>query len=443
MADFGASRERTPTSTNSMQTSMTMTMAGTPVFMAPEVLRQDRYGNEADVWSFGGLLVHIATRCPPYTKLLESMPPFALMQAIAQGEIRPTSDIDDLCPDWPEPIQQLAERCCLADRAERPSFKQIANELQEQFRQTAHTAHDSGQYSSSHSLARPNSVADGRGYESRRHSLLSAASPKVRGSEAVLSSFDGSSRRSLQLGGAGARGRPGSPGRPRFVVGKQSSAEAMGARVSRLEQARERASQRERLRASAAQRPSPQQSPTRDVTLRKVPASRPGSARLSGASADGQGRDKSPSPRVSISTSTRPQPPPPRRPPSGRPSRSNSYPLASHSPSWRSSMQSEHGGGSSSGAVGHRPSAGVSAEHVSLARGSEHNLPPFPNSSSTLQGRSTACSEAGPPPPASIKAASSGALSVRAPSQPFSELYGFWRSLLGSTRGRERVSQRL
>jgi len=106
-------------------------------------------------------------------------------------------------------------------------------------------------------------------------------------------------------------------------------------------------------------------------------------------------------------------------------------------------MQSEHGGGSSSGAVGHRPSAGVSAEHVSLARGSEHNLPPFPNSSSTLQGRSTACSEAGPPPPASIKAASSGALSVRAPSQPFSELYGFWRSLLGSTRGRERVSQRL
>ena len=154
MADFGASRERTPTSTNSMQTSMTMTMAGTPVFMAPEVLRQDRYGNEADVWSFGGLLVHIATRCPPYTKLLESMPPFALMQAIAQGEIRPTSDIDDLCPDWPEPIQQLAGRCCLADRAERPSFKQIANELQEQFRQTAHTAHDSGQYSSSHSLAR-------------------------------------------------------------------------------------------------------------------------------------------------------------------------------------------------------------------------------------------------------------------------------------------------
>eukprot|EP00965_Chrysotila_dentata_P251915 6210356-Pleurochrysis_carterae.AAC.2 len=47
-----------------------------------------RYGKEADVWSFGGLLVHMATRVAPYALLLETTPPYALMQMVAMGEIR-------------------------------------------------------------------------------------------------------------------------------------------------------------------------------------------------------------------------------------------------------------------------------------------------------------------------------------------------------------------
>ena len=60
-----------------------MSMAGTPVYMAPEVLRQDRYGKPCDVWSFGGLLVHIATGQPPFFALLKrgGISPLNLMQA--------------------------------------------------------------------------------------------------------------------------------------------------------------------------------------------------------------------------------------------------------------------------------------------------------------------------------------------------------------------------
>ena len=126
VADFGTSRDVA----NGPNTSMTMTMAGTPVFMAPEVIRQDRYGKEADVWSFGGLLVHIATREPPYAKLLQRIPPYALMQAIAQGDVKPTTDVDLVNPDWPDAVAELAERCASGARDARPSFEEIAIELQ-------------------------------------------------------------------------------------------------------------------------------------------------------------------------------------------------------------------------------------------------------------------------------------------------------------------------
>ena len=37
---------------------MTMTLRGTPYFMAPEVF-EERYGVEADVWSVGGVAIQM------------------------------------------------------------------------------------------------------------------------------------------------------------------------------------------------------------------------------------------------------------------------------------------------------------------------------------------------------------------------------------------------
>lgn len=282
MADFGASRDLAPGA--GANASMTMTMAGTPVFMAPEVLRQDRYGKEADVWSFGGLLVHIATRCPPYSKLLENTPPYALMQSIAQGEIRPTSDIEDLCPDWPADIQTLAEACCRAERSERPTFEQIASDLQGTFQTVSlHNFGDRDHHRSEGSVSgtssRPSAPLErwardsNGGALSLRDSKVSMtamsghASPNARryGSDAEreklsVTSFENpSSRRSMarRPAAAGARqGGQGGGGRNslvRFTIGHASSPRP----GTRLEHARQRASQRERSRASPVEMQQP------------------------------------------------------------------------------------------------------------------------------------------------------------------------------------------
>jgi len=123
VADFGASRDA------SSESSMTMSMAGTPVFMAPEVLRQERYGKEADVWSYGGLLVHCATRSPPYKNLLQKQPAFALMQAVANYELSPLTHIETLEPDWTPEVAALAGQCCQGSQKERPPFVEIVEQM--------------------------------------------------------------------------------------------------------------------------------------------------------------------------------------------------------------------------------------------------------------------------------------------------------------------------
>ena len=59
LADYGISRVA--------NTSNTMTSVGTPIYTAPEVLRGDRYGFEADVYSFGLTIYSLCDRvsnCP-------------------------------------------------------------------------------------------------------------------------------------------------------------------------------------------------------------------------------------------------------------------------------------------------------------------------------------------------------------------------------------------
>jgi len=325
VADFGASRDLAPGASGA-NASMTMTMAGTPVFMAPEVLRQDRYGKEADVWSFGGLLVHIATRCPPYTKLLETTPPYALMQSIAHGEIRPTSDIEDLCPDWPDPIKAIAEQCCRAERAERPTFEQIARDLQGTFHSLAllvekESRSASGSCLSSHPSAQQaqwgREDAHARSPRDSKASVGGGSPPARRaGSDvdkSMLSSVETqSSRRSIgrkpgPSNSAGGRGS--SP--VRFTFGPDNSIDGNGRPGTRLEQARQRAS--ERIRISPVGRVPPARGSPHPVpeipqaaSVRAAGGSQAG--RTTASSSPPSARDSNVDVAVAVS---RPLPPPP------------------------------------------------------------------------------------------------------------------------------------
>ena len=104
----------------------TLSMRGTPAYVAPEVLRNERYGTPADIFSFGALLCHMATRRPPYSKV--AFGGLELMSRVAAGTLNPCADaMADAAspPDWPPAVRALASACCAADPDDRPTFERV------------------------------------------------------------------------------------------------------------------------------------------------------------------------------------------------------------------------------------------------------------------------------------------------------------------------------
>uniref|UniRef100_A0A6U4JPI5 Protein kinase domain-containing protein n=1 Tax=Hemiselmis andersenii TaxID=464988 RepID=A0A6U4JPI5_HEMAN len=64
LADFGASRYLNKTADNNASFSF----KGTPVFMSPEVITEQRYSRKSDVWSVGCTVLQMATGNPPYSE---------------------------------------------------------------------------------------------------------------------------------------------------------------------------------------------------------------------------------------------------------------------------------------------------------------------------------------------------------------------------------------
>jgi hypothetical protein len=81
---------------------------GTPAFMAPEVIRGERYGRRADVWSFGCTLIEMATAKAPWCEL-GHIHPFALMYRIAESQTHPAIP-DSLGPDGIALVQDCLQR---------------------------------------------------------------------------------------------------------------------------------------------------------------------------------------------------------------------------------------------------------------------------------------------------------------------------------------------
>jgi len=116
VCDFGLSRIVEQT------LSATMTSCGTPCWTAPEILRNSRYTEKADVYSFGILLWEIVTREDPY----KGMPPFQVVFAVGTQKIRPKIPVS--CPPcWAELITQ----CWAEDPEMRPSFVELLQSFAE------------------------------------------------------------------------------------------------------------------------------------------------------------------------------------------------------------------------------------------------------------------------------------------------------------------------
>ena len=77
LTDFGVSRQFDKFTT--IRSMVTVSKVGTPYWMAPEVINQDAYSVEADVWSVAATAVEIAEGAPPYCE----QPPFVALDLIA------------------------------------------------------------------------------------------------------------------------------------------------------------------------------------------------------------------------------------------------------------------------------------------------------------------------------------------------------------------------
>ena len=120
IADLGEAR--------AMAEDRAMTMVGTNGYTAPEVLRGEHYGTEADVFSFGIVMCELLTLRAPYSDMLKSEDGTVVMSWDQVAKLSAQKE-DSLRPTLPDLMQadvrRLIRDCWASDAALRPCFSVI------------------------------------------------------------------------------------------------------------------------------------------------------------------------------------------------------------------------------------------------------------------------------------------------------------------------------
>lgn len=130
VCDMGASKE----TNNAFEASATMTMVGTPSYLAPEIARHERYDQSADVFAFGATLWHMASRSAPFKDAISErgLTQLDLMREMADGNLVLTitegqwEHVTGACP-----ATSLIQRCISLGVDDRPAFEEICAALHE------------------------------------------------------------------------------------------------------------------------------------------------------------------------------------------------------------------------------------------------------------------------------------------------------------------------
>ncbi|KOO35508.1 hypothetical protein Ctob_015978, partial [Chrysochromulina tobinii] len=127
VADFGSSAKGKPGSAAEGEG-----IHGTPPYMAPEVARGEAHSAALDVWSFGCLIVHMATLRPPYYGL-KCKTAMDIVRVVRRGEVSPVQVLIDDAErrkyKCPASILALAKQCCQRDPKQRPDMPAIAGAI--------------------------------------------------------------------------------------------------------------------------------------------------------------------------------------------------------------------------------------------------------------------------------------------------------------------------
>jgi len=113
LADFGVSGQMKD------EFNKKNTVAGTPLWMAPEVVDGDKYDVRADVWSMGITAIEMAQGEPPYMQL-------KMMQAMSKICSGPPPKLDE--PEkWSKEFNQFIADTLVKDVAKRPTAAELLN----------------------------------------------------------------------------------------------------------------------------------------------------------------------------------------------------------------------------------------------------------------------------------------------------------------------------
>eukprot|EP00698_Gefionella_okellyi_P009784 TRINITY_DN2509_c0_g1_i4.p1 TRINITY_DN2509_c0_g1~~TRINITY_DN2509_c0_g1_i4.p1 ORF type:complete len:462 (-),score=94.33 TRINITY_DN2509_c0_g1_i4:268-1653(-) len=116
IADFGLACVRVGSTAKSL--------AGSPAWMAPELLSSDRYTEACDVYSFGVVLWEMLTHRVPYEGV-------DAMKVLA-AKMMPTDDYEfarDVPESIPATLVEMIRRCTLREPGQRPSFEALVEML--------------------------------------------------------------------------------------------------------------------------------------------------------------------------------------------------------------------------------------------------------------------------------------------------------------------------
>lgn len=100
LSDFGASKRLEELAGGNIKR---MSLKGTPNWMAPEVIKQETYGRQADIWSLGCTVIEMATGSPPWNEYGDQM---AVLFHIAN-----TSTPPSFPPSLPKEAQNFLSLC--------------------------------------------------------------------------------------------------------------------------------------------------------------------------------------------------------------------------------------------------------------------------------------------------------------------------------------------
>lgn len=144
LCDFGLSRLKADISTSSASTASPV--AGSRNWMSPERLLGGNLRKPVDIYAFGMSIYEVRIY---FTPLLYSIfnifhflqiittevplghiPPMDFIDLVVTRNVRPERPEEETCPDLPDDLWEIAERCWAKDLDKRPDAATLCNEME-------------------------------------------------------------------------------------------------------------------------------------------------------------------------------------------------------------------------------------------------------------------------------------------------------------------------